>query len=101
MKIFLQLKIESRIEEVRIVVFGEVDTQEYVSQSNGACEESDRVKLSSYKWNTKRIVMIRSCGRNKTTFSCNGLIDLLIDATPDILVQRIQNQENDELSYLV
>lgn len=101
MKIFLRIKIGSRIEEVRIFVFGEIDTQEYVSQSNGACEEADRVKLSSYKWNTKRIGMIRSCGRSKTAFSCNGLIVLLIDATPDILVQRIQNQENYEVRYLV
>lgn len=65
----MQITVDSRLQEVKIIVIGTVSRLESVPSSD-SWKESIRMRLSFYYWNTKRMLMIHTCLHGMAVPSC-------------------------------
>lgn len=55
----VKITVNPTLDQLNIVVIGELSSWESILQSSCSCEEAARVKVISHQWNTKRMRMVR------------------------------------------
>lgn len=69
--------VNLRLKRVNIIMIGKASCRVFVSQISRPWKEAVRIKLLSYKWNSKEMWMIHPCVRGLASSSWKGQVRTL------------------------